>query len=179
MGLMGDPTLRMHVVAPPSALGIRTNGAGGVDLNWNASPDTVVGYHVYRAPTVAGPFTRLNGSLLTSTNYTDPVVTTNVYMVRAVKLEVSGSGSYYNASQGIFQDLAGSFGPPALNINRLGGVAELSWPANSLGYHLETTDSISALNWLGVTNSVQTSNGFNTVVVNLSGSNQFFRLRSP
>ena len=54
---MGDPTLRMHIVAPPSALLVST-GSGGVNLTWNASPNTVVGYHVYRAPTGAGPFTR-------------------------------------------------------------------------------------------------------------------------
>ena len=59
IALMGDPTLRMHVVAPPSVLVLATNRAGGVDLSWNASPDTVLGYHVYRGPTVAGPFTRL------------------------------------------------------------------------------------------------------------------------
>lgn len=179
IALMGDPTLRMHVVAPPSALGIKTNGSGGVELNWNASPDTVLGYHVYRAPTAAGPFTRLNGSLLTSTSYTDPVVTTNVYMVRAVKLEVSGSGSYYNASQGIFQDLAGNFGPPELKISSVSGGVGLSWATNSPGYHLEATDSLLSVNWLGVTNPVQTINGLNTVVVDPSRSNQFFRLRYP
>jgi hypothetical protein len=102
IALMGDPTLRMHVVAPPSGLVVATNASGGVGLNWTASPDTVLGYHVYRAPTAAGPFTRLTTDLITGTSYTDPAVTTNVYMVRAVKLEVSGSGSYYNASQGIF-----------------------------------------------------------------------------
>jgi hypothetical protein len=37
-------------------------------------------------------------------------------MVRAVKLEVSGSGSYYNASQGIFQNFDGAAGLPVLNI---------------------------------------------------------------
>jgi hypothetical protein len=92
----------MHIVAPPTILVAVANGSGGVDLSWTASPDTVLGYHVYRAPTAAGPFTRLTTDLVTGTSYTDPVVTTNVYMVRAVKLEVSGSGSYYNASQGIF-----------------------------------------------------------------------------
>jgi hypothetical protein len=102
IALMGDPTLRMHIVAPPTNLVAVANGSGGVDLSWNASPDTVLGYHVYRAPTAAGPFTRMNTDLITRTGYTDPAVTTNVYMVRAVKLEVSGSGSYYNASQGIF-----------------------------------------------------------------------------
>ena len=106
---MGDPTLRMHTVTPPSALVAATNPTGGVDLSWNASPETVPGYHVYRGPTAAGPFVRLNSGSGHGTNYTDPVITRCAYMVRAVKLEVSASGSYYNASQGIFQD----FTPPA------------------------------------------------------------------
>ncbi len=116
IALMGDPTLRMHIVAPPSALLVSSNGSGGVNLSWNASPDTVLGYHVYCATTSAGPFTRLTTNLLTGLNYTDPAASTNVYMVRAVKLEVSGSGSYYNASQGIFQSLDGSAGAPAINL---------------------------------------------------------------
>jgi hypothetical protein len=117
IALMGDPSLRMHPVAPVSGLVAFTNGSSGVDLSWNASTDTVVGYHVYRAATAAGPFTRLTGSLLTGTNYTDPLISSNVYMVRAVKLEVTGSGSYYNASQGIFQNLNGDFGLPILTIS--------------------------------------------------------------
>ena len=115
IALMGDPTLRMHMVAPPSALLVSSNGSGGASVSWNASPDTVLGYYVYSAPMAAGPFTRLTSSLLTVTNYTDPVVSTNVYMVRAVKLEVSGSGSYSNASQGIFQSLDGTAGAPGMN----------------------------------------------------------------
>ncbi|MBE0544980.1 MAG: hypothetical protein IH623_26885 [Verrucomicrobia bacterium] len=115
IALMGDPTLRMHVVGPPSGLAAQSD-PGGVKLTWNPSTDTVLGYHVYRSTNAAGPFTRLNGSLITDTNYIDFEVGTNVYMVRAVKLEVSGSGSYYNASQGIFQ----SFTPvhlPVLTIS--------------------------------------------------------------
>ena len=116
IALMGDPTLRLHAVAPPVGLTVATNGSGGVGLRWNPSPDAVAGYHVYRAATTAGPFTRLNSALLTATNYTDPLVSSNVYMVRAVKLEVSASGSYSNASQGIFQNLNGNIGPPVLTI---------------------------------------------------------------
>jgi hypothetical protein len=103
IALMGDPTLRMHVVAPASNLVAAAKGSGGVDLSWSPSADTVLGYHLYRAATSAGPFTRLNTNLITTTNFTDAVQATNTYMVRAVKLEVSASGSYYNASQGIFQ----------------------------------------------------------------------------
>jgi hypothetical protein len=114
VALLGDPTLRMHIVAPPSGLLVATNDSGGEDLSWNASPDTVLGYHVYRAPTAAGPFTRQTTNLISGTSYTDPVLTTDVYMVRAVNLEVSASGSYYNASQGIFQSLDGTAGAPTI-----------------------------------------------------------------
>ena len=115
VALMGDPTLRMHIVAPTTNLVAAVNGAGGVDLSWNGSPDTVLGYHVYRATNAAGPFTRINATLIAGTNYTDTAsssAATN-YMVRAVKLEVSGSGSYYNASQGIFQTVSV---PPSLPV---------------------------------------------------------------
>ena len=117
IALMGDPTLRMHVVAPASNLVAMANGFGGVDLSWSPSTDAVVGYHVYRAPTSAGPFTRLNTALIGTTNYTDAVAAANTYMVRAVKLEVSASGSYWNASQGTFA----VFVPPtSLTITNLG-----------------------------------------------------------
>jgi hypothetical protein len=130
IALMGDPTLRMHMVAPPSALLVSSNGSGGASVSWNASPDTVLGYYVYSAPTAAGPFTRLTSSLLTVTNYTDPVVSTNVYMVRAVKLEVSGSGSYSNASQGIFQSLDGTAGAPGIILFQPTNTTTFgAWPA--------------------------------------------------
>lgn len=107
VALMGDPTLRMHPVAPATNLAAVANGSGGVDLSWGPSPDTVAGYHVYRATNGAGPFERLNSTLISDTHYSDPVTTTTNYMVRAVKLEVSASGSYWNASQGIFAGVQG------------------------------------------------------------------------
>jgi hypothetical protein len=50
---MGDPTLRMHIVTPPSNFTAVLNG-GSVDLAWTASPDASSGYHVYRATSEAG-----------------------------------------------------------------------------------------------------------------------------
>ena len=44
IALMGDPTLRMTAVAPPTDLVVTTNRTGGTDLSWSASVDTVVGY---------------------------------------------------------------------------------------------------------------------------------------
>ncbi len=105
--LLGDPTLRLHTVPPPTAL-TAVAGATGVQLAWAVSPDPAVrGYHVYRAPNARGPFTRLNTALLPVTGFHDAApLRHNVYQVRAVKLETSACGSYFNASQGVFAELA-------------------------------------------------------------------------
>jgi len=102
-------------------------------------------------------------------------------MVRAVKLEVSASGSYSNASQGIFQDLPGTFAPPTLSIGRTGSTVTLAWPATfvSLDYRLEANSSLSPPTWSGVTNATQTSNNIHTVTLAVAGSQRFFRLVSP
>ena len=108
IALMGDPTLRMHVVAPPTNLAAQTNGSN-ISLQWNASADTVLGYHVYRADGTNGTFTRLTSTPVTGTNFTDSgVLNAGNYMVRAVKLETSASGTYYNASQGAFLSPTGA-----------------------------------------------------------------------
>jgi fibronectin type 3 domain-containing protein len=59
-----------------------------VGLNWNASTSSVVGYNVYRGTSASGPFsTKLNGSTVGSTSFTDSTVssgTTYYYVVTAV-----------------------------------------------------------------------------------------------
>jgi hypothetical protein len=113
VALMGDPTLRMHPVKPASNL--TATISGGARLSWSASSDPVVGYHVYRGTNAMGPFTRLTSSPTTSTAFTDASITggTYTYMVRAVALESSGSGTYYNPSQGVFGTLgSGGTTPP-------------------------------------------------------------------
>lgn len=134
VALMGDPTLRMHPVAPPSALVAAANTVGGVDLSWNASADGVLGYHVYRAPTAPGLFTRLTSGLVSGTSYTDPVRTSSTYMVRAVRLEVTGSGSYYNASQGIFQDYRPPNNPPSFQKGADVATAQNAAPQTVTGW---------------------------------------------
>ncbi|MDB6017633.1 MAG: hypothetical protein JWR19_2122 [Pedosphaera sp.] len=109
VALMGDPTLRMHPVVPVGNLAA-TRNSSGVNLNWSASSDSVVGYHVYRASSMAGPFTRLTSSPVNATSFVDATGTSGsfVYMVRAVKLETSGSGTYFNPSEGMFINGDGS-----------------------------------------------------------------------
>jgi hypothetical protein len=106
VALMGDPTLRMHTVAPVPSL--NAVAANGITLNWGASPDNVIGYHVYSAPNLAGPYTRLTSAPVTGASFNHSAGTAStVYMVRAIKLEAGGSGTYYNASQGAFASVSG------------------------------------------------------------------------
>ena len=109
VALMGDPTLRMHIVGPISNFTGQKNG-NDVSLSWTASSDSVVGYHVYRADSTLGPFTRLTSSPIAGTAYTDSNVPSgdHTYMVRAVKKESTNSGSYFNASQGVFYTTSGT-----------------------------------------------------------------------
>ncbi|MBM4165099.1 MAG: InlB B-repeat-containing protein, partial [Lentisphaerae bacterium] len=100
-GLCGDPTLRMHMLAPPSGLTIVGN-----TLSWAASPDAGTdgfsGYHVYRGASRAGPFTRQTTTPVTGTSWTDPAPSNGIYQVRAIRLETTSVGSYYNNSAGAF-----------------------------------------------------------------------------
>jgi hypothetical protein len=103
VALMGDPTLRIHPVMPVANLNGSINGST-VALTWSASNDSaIVGYHVYRAASANGTYTRLTTAPVTTLNFSDPAGSqTAVYMVRAIKRETTPSGSYFNPSQGLF-----------------------------------------------------------------------------
>ncbi len=104
--LQGDPTIRLHPVAPPSRLSATDNGSDAT-ISWNASTDPqVIGYDVFRADSVTDPFTKLNSGLVNATRFVDATSRSGdvVYMVRAVKLELS-TGNYFNGSQGMFVPL--------------------------------------------------------------------------
>jgi hypothetical protein len=104
VALMGDPTLRLHPVAPPANFSASSTG----QLTWSAPVnESILGFNVYRATSAYGPFTKLNtNGYVTTTNFTDAGVTPGsyTYMVRAIKLE-TGSGTYVNASQGVFNSV--------------------------------------------------------------------------
>ena len=106
IALLGDPTLRMHVVLPPSNLHLEPIRQAA-QLQWSPSADSIAGYHVYRSGSVDGEFTRLTTEFVEDTLYTDPdpLEGRNIYMVRAVKLETTASGTYFNPSQGILDSV--------------------------------------------------------------------------
>ncbi|HTD86440.1 MAG TPA: fibronectin type III domain-containing protein, partial [Candidatus Binatia bacterium] len=146
IALMGDPALRMDRVSPPAALNA-TAGASGVNLSWTASAENVPGYHVYRRSSAAGPFTRLTGSLLSSTNFTDTNVLSGMstYLVRSVKLQTTPSGTYFNASQGVFVNVSEPIRVLAhLATNSL----VLNWNAQpGTVYHVQAKDGVTLTNW--------------------------------
>lgn len=115
VGLLGDPALRMHPVLPPASL-VATAAPGGMTLTWAASRDSdLQGYHLYRSAKPEGPFSRISGNQpITQTTFTDSGNNGGgfTYMVRAIKLEHSGSGTYLNPSQGIFSGNGGGDAGP-------------------------------------------------------------------
>jgi hypothetical protein len=131
IALMGDPTLRMDPVAPPSIF-FATRSNSTVSLNWAASSDDMIsGYHIYRSGSTSGPFSRITTSLLTGTSFSDTEVFsgTYTYMVRSVKLQTTPSGSYFNSSQGIFSTIT-VIPLPILQASLASNGVVLSW--NSL-----------------------------------------------
>ncbi|MCC5843995.1 MAG: DNRLRE domain-containing protein [Verrucomicrobia bacterium] len=120
---MGDPTLRDQMIASPLWVrGRLLSGGSQVQVEWLASPDATHGYDVYSAPSTLGPFTKRNGSPLhvnaTSgeLSWTDTAPSSDpvVYMVRALKMEDTPSGSYLNASIGRMVEVDRSPAPFAI-----------------------------------------------------------------
>ena len=184
ISLMGDPTLRMDPVSPPAALNAVATG-GGVTLNWQPSAEAVLGCHVYRSALPAGPFVRLTGSPVTGNTFTDASASSNIYtyMVRAVTLQTTPSGSYSNASQGVFAT--------AVSLGALPVRISVTWAANSLllgwnsrpgaGYRVLAKASLDQTNWADVSGSIMAT-GTNAVwtATNLPALPQrFFQIVSP
>jgi hypothetical protein len=104
LNIMGDPTLRLKYVARPSGGSVAANtGGSGVVLSWSASPDAALdgfqGYLLYRR-TSGGTLELVDtGGYVTGTSYTYTGGSlAESYLVRAVRLVTTGSGSYYDRS---------------------------------------------------------------------------------
>lgn len=141
--LMGDPSLRDRVVSPISNLTISNPSENTVSISWTASSDSgLSGYHVYRSTSRYGVYTKITTTPTTNTSYTDLVPYTGgnyFYMVRAVKLETSPSGTYYNQSQGIISSITVGATNQAPTIS-LSPTFNLAIFAPSLSIHAEVTD---------------------------------------
>lgn len=107
--LMGDPTLKMYLYKGPFGLVTNTiNGASIATLNWLDSPDPqVLGYYVYRTASLTDSFKLLNTNYIATTTFNDSTAPKgkNIYMVRAVKLQQTNTGKFYNLSPGVIDSV--------------------------------------------------------------------------
>lgn len=102
MALMGDPTLRLTYIAPLTDL-VATNTDWYASFSWSPSPEPVDGYLVHRIDTVTGTFTRVTPDVVSDTFFvSDELFVPGArYLVRAVKLVTSNTGSYHDLSLGV------------------------------------------------------------------------------
>jgi hypothetical protein len=96
IALIGNPTLRFFPVAPPSNLTISKG-----KLSWTRSTDTnIVAYRIYKASNESGSYKPV-GEVKDETTFHDNE-NEEFYMVKAIKLDKTASGTFYNSSQGVF-----------------------------------------------------------------------------
>ncbi|WP_213003955.1 pectinesterase family protein [Clavibacter zhangzhiyongii] len=117
--------------AAPGSLTAKLSSSGAVALTWSASTGAT-SYVVARGTSAAGPFTRVNGSALTATTYTDvpPAGATAYYQVTAVN--AVGSSAAATASVAVPVDKTAPRTPssPKAVVVANGGGMTISWKAN-------------------------------------------------
>jgi len=107
IALMGDPTLKMRNLNAVSLVNASSSNSK-VNLNWKSVAGNIDGYCVYKVDTINNIYSRVNTNIITDTFYTDNInyVTGNyTYAVKAIKLETTASGSYYNTGGAAFVNL--------------------------------------------------------------------------
>ena len=105
--LMGDPSLRLHPVKPPENLSLQTT-SNSVELTWSAPQnEAVAGYRVYRLNSSTGEFVLLHNGPILTPFFKDEIPEEGMltYLVRTLKLETSGSGTYWNLSLGVMDSI--------------------------------------------------------------------------
>jgi len=103
LALLGDPTLKNDIVSPVSNV-VAIKVGNNCNVTWNPSTDNVVGYNVYSKNEVNSSYIKLNSTPISSNNFTDScLILPGIYsyMIRAIKLENTAGGTYYNLSTGI------------------------------------------------------------------------------
>lgn len=85
------------LVVPLSGKGIVQNQQHYVTLQWNASTSQVAGYNAYRSTNQNGPYTKLNSSLISVTQYSDNTVQSGyTYYYVATAVDSLGNESVYS-----------------------------------------------------------------------------------
>ena len=100
--LMGDPTLRLHIVPAPQALSVRELSRNSRQLSWRPSTDPAVsGYRLYTRNSASSAWTFLLQVPASSTSQ-NVMSSYREFLIRAVKTESGAFGEYLNLSSGTF-----------------------------------------------------------------------------
>ncbi len=164
VALMGDPTLRNDIVAPVSNV-VATKTGNNCLITWTSSPEPgVLGYNIYMKNDTNTNYIKINGALIAGTTYTDNCLVYKgiyKYMVRALVLQTSPSGTYFNMSEGIADT--------ALNNTNIKVYASFSV---SVGGNTATftNGSTNATNYSWAFGDGNTSTAANPVHIYLSGT---------
>jgi len=186
VGLMGDPTLRLHIIAPPTAVSAKDSfNKTIVNLKWTSSAESShLGYYIYRASSPYGNYFPLNSTPVTSTAFADnsPFQGTNYYLVKTVKLTTSASGSYFNTSYGAATVITGMKGQPA-QINSLLAQTVMAYPNpanNQITFQFTNYNKSSEVEIFNIhgqkvrSQSIQLDGNFMTESIDLSALNKGF-----
>ena len=110
IALLGDPTLKMfnNNVATPSNLQLSEMPNGHIQLSWNAPSQTGdFLYVIYRATQANQTYQLITSSPIAETQFEDNFLYDGTldYIVKAVEIENSRSGSFYSSSNPIFANI--------------------------------------------------------------------------
>lgn len=169
MAQLGDPSVRTYYVEPPSLLTV-ANVNNEAILNWTASPDAGIdGYNLYRR-TSSTLWTKVNTSIVTATTFTDATIPNGdmyEYMVKAVKLKINSSGSFFNESLGTVDSEQFSVG---LSENNEVQIALYPNPAQSQ-FSLSSSETITSISIVDLSGKVITNENIGSKQTQVDVSN--------
>jgi hypothetical protein len=102
---------------------------------------------------------------------------TNQFDATGVFLQESGSGTDGTFGYELFVQEIALSDAAILNIAVQGSSVVISWPGSLSNYQLQSSDSLTSPNWTAVTNTPALVNGQNTVIVEPTGAQKFYRLQ--
>jgi len=156
-------------VSPPAVpTGLIASASGaGIALDWTDNTDAnLAGYNVYRASSSAGPFTKLNTQLVTTSDFIDasaPLNATSYYRVTAVDNAGTESNQGNTANATRTNDTTKPAMPKSLVATGSTSGITLDWADNTdvdlAGYNVFRGPSASGP-WTKLTPSLITTSGF-------------------
>jgi hypothetical protein len=90
----------------------------------------------------------------------------------------NGTAATFITSVSVTSDHAASSPAPSLLVSRSGANVVITWPTTASGFVLESTDSLSAVNWTAVAAAVGEEGALKKVEVPAAGAAKFYRLRN-